>query len=403
MPLFYRKVDVDINGMMDPATRPKEGELSPGRRPGPKVNLLKELEVVVTLAKRPIQSTSPSFSKSPTVPGGLYNLWEPMACNVKHHSNGWPSYTNTKFEPIHFPNEVNNHFRSPVHSSPSSPYDPKGILEAYPNQWATWQSNQEPIKPTIFEHCPPMRSYPYSNGFQKPPGHAPSVPDKSSSPSWPGSKFDYGFIGGPAVDLISGAVISPRRHQRNSSPISSETSIPRSSWKRLSERSSSWFKIKKGGVEIFLVLVFSSLVLFFLHLDANVWLTWTGFYVYVFNQFISFFLSLIYLLATVFLSKGVDELHEAELLRHPSNSIWYVDSNCTFYVWDACKKHILGKCLAWKENCFGFVVFVLMVNLIIRVSDWHRTLMGQLVGAGVERKAEDGEQRHPHLSDHHRF
>ncbi|KAA1067343.1 hypothetical protein PGT21_001801 [Puccinia graminis f. sp. tritici] len=223
------KVDVDINGMMDPATRPKEGELSPGRRPGPKVNLLKELEVVVTLAKRPIQSSPSSFSKSPTVPGGLYNLWEPMACNVKPHSNGWPSYTNTKFEPMQFPNEV-NHFRSPVHSSPSTPYDPKGILEAYPNQWASWQSNQEPIKPMIFDHCPPMRSYPYStNGFPKPPSHLPSVPDKSSSPSWPGSNFDYGFIGGPAVDLISGAVISPRRHQRNSSPISSETSIPRSS------------------------------------------------------------------------------------------------------------------------------------------------------------------------------
>ncbi|OAV95990.1 hypothetical protein PTTG_26487 [Puccinia triticina 1-1 BBBD Race 1] len=93
---------------MDPATRPKEGELSPGRRPGPKVNLLKELEIVVTLAKRPIQP-SPSFTQSPTVPGGLYNLWEPV---VKHRSNAWPRYT--KFEPTHLPNEIPGGTVSPL-------------------------------------------------------------------------------------------------------------------------------------------------------------------------------------------------------------------------------------------------------------------------------------------------
>ena len=219
------KVDIDINGMMDPATRPKEGELSPGRRPGPKVNLLKELEIVVTLAKRPIQP-SPSFTQSPTVPGGLYNLWEPVD---KHRSNAWPRYT--KFEPTHLPNEINP-FRSPVHSSPSTPYDAKGVLDAHASQWASWQSNQTAIKPTVFDQCPPMRCYPYSNGFHNSPIqqniHSPSVAENFPSAGSPGSKFDYGFVGGPAVDLLSGAVISPRRHQRNSSPISSEESMPRS-------------------------------------------------------------------------------------------------------------------------------------------------------------------------------
>ncbi|PLW30184.1 hypothetical protein PCANC_22147 [Puccinia coronata f. sp. avenae] len=221
------KVDIDINGMMDPSTRQKDGELNLGRRPGPKVNLLKELEIVVSLAKMPIQSSSP-FIKSPPVSGGIYNLWEPMACNVKNHSSAWPLYT--RLEPqTHFPNEV-NYIRSAVqYPSPRMPYDSKGIPEAYPNQWASWQSNQEPMKPTVFEHCPPMRCNPYSNGFRKSTTHAlhtPSVPETHSSSKSPGSHFDYGFIGGPAVDLLSGAVISPRRHQLSSSPTSSEESMP---------------------------------------------------------------------------------------------------------------------------------------------------------------------------------
>ncbi|KAH9440863.1 hypothetical protein MJO28_016166 [Puccinia striiformis f. sp. tritici] len=238
------KVDIDVNGMMDPATRQKEGELSPGRRIGPKVNLLKELEIVVSLAKRPVQSSTPFTSKSPTVPGGLYNLWEPMACNVQQRSpSGLPFYT--KLEPTHFPTEINQ-FHSMVHSSPNSSvygpkslYGPKHNIEPYPSQWASWQSNQESMKPMVFERCPPIKcDLPYSHGLRQsstPVHHITttptySVPDSSSSSgSWPGSSFDYGFIGGPAVDLLSGAVISPRRHQRNSSPTSSEDGcLPRS-------------------------------------------------------------------------------------------------------------------------------------------------------------------------------
>jgi len=226
------KVDIDINGMMDPSTRQKDGQLNLGsRRPGPKVNLLKELEIVLSLAKRPVQS-SPPFTQSPSsVPRGLYNLWEPMACNLKgHHSSGWP-FIYTQLEPTHFPNDI-HHFHPPAvqYPSPRISYDAIQSPEAFPNQWASWQLKQDPMKPRVFEHCPPMRCNPYSNGVRKSTVHhtihTNKVPDTQASASSPGSNFDYGFIGGPAVDLLSGAVISPRRHQLTSSPTSSEESIP---------------------------------------------------------------------------------------------------------------------------------------------------------------------------------
>jgi hypothetical protein len=275
--------------MMDPSTRQKDGELNLGRRPGPKVNLLKELEIVVSLAKMPIQSSSP-FIKSPLVSGGIYNLWEPMTCNVKNHSSAWPLYT--KLEPqTHFPNEV-NYIRSAVqYPSPRMPYDSKGIPEAYPNQWASWQSNQEPMKPTVFEHCPPMRCNPCSNGFRKSTTHAlhtPSVPETHSSSKSPGSHFDYGFIGGPAVDLLSGAVISPRRHQLSSSPTSSEESMPPQipqDWAREDIRRRHikfnifWINAKKefGWVDFA-----------FLNINAWVWLNWTASHIWIQNS-VSFF------------------------------------------------------------------------------------------------------------------
>ncbi|CAH7667577.1 hypothetical protein BY996DRAFT_6412240 [Phakopsora pachyrhizi] len=222
------RVDVDnIYGMVDPLSK-IGAEFGARKRPSPRFRLLKELQEVISKESRhPFTFDSPKdYQNSPVLPA--LNFPDYGGYNMSPQIESWTSQ-NSFYSPRSEPSVLNS---SPTSSNlnlivtmnnvnqskPPSPFDLWELNDREKNlQMLPSSFNRLEAKDKLeLQQSPQFGDLPFS--LESLPIISPKIPPYSSYTR--GANLLYGIIGGPAVDLQSGTVISPRRqHMKHSESL----------------------------------------------------------------------------------------------------------------------------------------------------------------------------------------
>ncbi|MBW0460936.1 hypothetical protein O181_000651 [Austropuccinia psidii MF-1] len=230
----HPKIEVDIQGIENPFSRFRQRELGFKRKTMPKINLLRELESVTSVAKRPMRPPSAAFRET-FISNNVYNIWEPQSFSGDNELDTWPKLSKAECVPpysgINTLNSVivrpNSNFSVTVKK-----IEEGRLMANLPEGWnvkspilpGLWQNNLiqafHPTQPTTdtqafqkTQSVQPARLPTSIEPFQK-NMQLDYVPLLPAHEGWARNRSAsvYGFIGGPAIDISSGTVVSPRHH-----------------------------------------------------------------------------------------------------------------------------------------------------------------------------------------------